>query len=172
MGGAMARLFHSVLAADGTTIDTGANGILGTYVHLMLVIQARTTQAVVGSSGNITFNADGGANYDRQNVGATDTTVTGAASAASTAIVIQLMGASGAANTPQAFLGFIPNYAATVFHKTLGSMNGRAEATAANQQSRNEFWKWRSTAAITRITLVAGSGNLLAGSSMSIYGLF
>ena len=61
--------------------------------------------------------------------------------------------------------------AQTTFDKMMETTNGNADTTQANRRGRLEIWRWRSTAAITRLTLTApATKNFIAGSRLLIYG--
>lgn len=165
------RLFDSTLGADTATIDTGANGVSQLYDHLLLVLLLRTTEAVTLSGVNMTFNGDGGANYDRQVIRNTNTTVIGAISLAQTSFTILAPGASAQTGAFSAPAIFIPSYAQTNAHKAFDFTQASIEDTAADCRIESAAGRWRSTSAISRVALTAQSGNLLAGSRMSIYGL-
>jgi hypothetical protein len=63
-----------------------------------------------------------------------------------------------------------PTYDGTTFDKT-GDGTGGAVKTAVDFTTQFESLQWKSTAAITRMSIfLAGAGNLLAGSRMVIYG--
>lgn len=146
---------------------------LGSFTHLKLIYSARGDQVATSTSMSLTINADGGSNYDRENISATTGTPGSAESLAQTSATI---GTVAAASATSGFVGsgiidFI-DYRGTAFHKT-----GFAEtqwrtgtgAGAYNQQSLR--FHWRSTSAITSFTITLASGNFVTGSKFTLYGL-
>jgi hypothetical protein len=166
-----AQLFDSTLGADTASIDTGANGVPQTYNHLLVVAIAKTSQAVVISDGLWRFNADAGGNYDRQTLRARSAATTSGAAAAATSVDINYPGSSNAAGHFGLSAMFIPAYRQTTAHGLLVEMGGWADSTIANSEAHVNIGDWRNTAAITQLSVTAGSGNLIAGSRVTIYGL-
>ena len=165
----MVVLFDQVLTADAATFDV--QNIPSGYKHLLITGMARTTEAAVGSSATIRLNNDSGANYDGERLTAADTVVTGIGTVAGTSFAINIPGASAHSGAASPFAIEIPGYADTTFHKSLLVRSGLVEDTAADSRIDLRAIRWRSTSAINRVTLTAGSGNLLAGSRLTIYGM-
>lgn len=165
------KLFDSTLGSAAATIDTGANGIPSGYSSLYAVVVARSAGAVFNNGINLRFNNDSGANYDYalilNNVG----TVSQSNAAGQTAITFStISGASGTASYPGIARISIPAYTDTTFFKMLEATGGTNVPSHFVQDFCTGTWK--STAAITRIAIIEGSGgNLVAGSRMTIYGL-
>lgn len=170
--GAFTSLFDSTLAAPAASIDTGAAGVSQAFNHLLIVLLARSTQAVGQANVNVTFNADAAGNYDRVNVtGASTGASASAATADSAATVLVAGGSIGSATVFGAAHLLIPAYRQTTADKQVLLLTGFADATASDGIVQGAMKHWRSTAAITQITATAASGNLAAGSRMTIYGL-
>lgn len=169
-GGVGAILFDSTLGADAASIDTGAAGIAGGYDLLEIYILARTTEAVELSTALITFNNDTGSNYDRQEVSGANITASAGVALAAANILINVPGGSALAGSAGLCVMWFPGYTQTTFHKVGNYILGSPEDTAANNRVRAVNCRWRNTAAITRMAVAAGSGNLLAGSRLLIYG--
>lgn len=170
--GATAQLFDSTLSGAAASIDSGANGIAQTASTLLIVILARTTQAVVTSTVQLRFNGDSGANYDRAQMSSTaGAAPAGATAAGGTNIDPPVPGSSVGANTFASWMIWVPAYTQTTAHKMLSGTGGWAEATATNDVIASTTGKWRNTAAITQVSITAGSGNLVAGSRLTVYGL-
>jgi len=165
------KLFDSTLGADAASIDTGAGGFSTNFAHLEILAYLRTTEAAVQSSVIWNFNGDGGANYDRHRISAANTTVSGAPTLAGTGFLINCLGASAQALAFSMARIDIPAYAQTTGHKAFFCWNSHIEDTAADCLVDMRGGRWRSTAAINRVAVAAGSGNLLAGSRLSVYGI-
>ncbi len=146
---------------------------LGSYTHLRIVYSMRADDAVTGENLVMTFNADTGANYDRQSFVANNATLSGSGVAAGTSMFItQVSGASAPANVPSCGEINIFDYRGTTFYKVATcAQYHQTAATAAGQQYRTQSGLWRSTVAITSITLTLASGNYVSGSKLTLYGL-
>lgn len=170
---AWSKLYDSGhIGADAGSIDSGAAGFSTALDHLIILAYLRTTQAAVQSTSALTFNNDGGANYDnmRLTVSAT-TTVSGNSQVAQTSFIFNTLGASALSGAFSTAEIIVPFYAQQTGQKTFGLRNVNVEDTAADGVIDHKGGHWRSTASINRVIIAAGSGNLLAGSRMTIYGL-
>lgn len=165
-------LFNSTLGADAASIDTGANGIAQTASHLLIYFTGRTTQAVTLSATNMTLNGDSTAVYDRYSF-----TVTGTAGAQGSAYATnswgwaQTPGSSADANVQAVAVLFIPDYTSSKVHNSFGFSGHIATAATGNSVAAFSTLRYRTAAAITQLTATANSGNLVAGSRLTIYGL-
>jgi len=169
--GALTQLFTSTLGANTASIDTGAGGIAAGFSVLEAWMVLRTTEAAVNSSARITVNNDSGANYDRQTISGSGVTAAAGNALAAAFWQVQVAGATATAGEVGIVVLTIPFYAATTFRKQGSVLNmENDDAAAANQQANALAVQWRNTAAITRLAVTAGSGVLLAGSSLVIYG--
>lgn len=147
-----------------------------TYHNLRLVWQARADNNSATQCIGIRFNGDSGTNYDQ----VTDDTAGAAAATGQPALAFSYLAGSGStANAAASGVLFLVNYAGTIFFKDAMSY-GRIESAAnASFSNRTEFWSgtWKSTAAVTSITLLNGTtsafsttNNFIAGSYFSLYG--
>lgn len=167
----MAKLDDQTLGSDTASIDTNTNGALsGAYDVLEVWVLTRTTEAVVGSSLVLRFNNDSGANYDIVLVRDVNATVSGANTLAGTSILLPSYGANAQTGAVTLNRFTIPGYAQTTFHKVIEVTSEQVEDTAADARVQLSGARWRSTSAITRIAVTAGSGNLLTGSRLIVYG--
>lgn len=169
-GTGLVKLFDSTLGAPAASIDTGAGGVSGGHVDLIIFLMLQTTQAVAGSSALLTFNGDAGAHYDYHRLDAASGAVSGGSSFAATSLVLSVLGASGGTtNYPSLALITLPAYASTTFWKVAYLQETQFDTTAANTFTGVRGMGWRSTAAINQVTVTAGSGNLVTGSRMAVY---
>lgn len=164
-------LFDSTLGADTASIDTGANGIAAGAEYLDVFILARTTEAVELSSVLVRLNADSGANYDIQRIQGANVTAAATATAATTSWVLEVSGANAQTGAVGVARMAIPSYTQTTFHKVATITLATLEDTVGSQRAGAIGGRWRNTAAVTRMSITAGSGNLLAGSRLLIYGV-
>ncbi len=147
---------------------------LGSYTHLRVIYTARGTQVATGSSLNMTFNADATAIYDLQRISGAGATVGAAESLAQTSIlnVGVVAAASATANMPGSGEIVIYDYRGTTFHKQVtSSFLWQTSTSSGALTTRTVGGVWRSTAAITSITLALGSGDFVSGSKITLYGL-
>ena len=165
----------TVLATDYDSIATvtvGAGGsstitfssIASTYTHLQ--IRAINLSSSTDSNIQMTFNSDTANNYSTHYIYGDGTTV-GASATANRAFVVP----NTMANTtnPLVFITDILEYKNTNINKTIRSIGGtdRNGSGYANFYSGN----WRSTAAISTITLTASAGQFNQYSSFALYGI-
>lgn len=144
------------------------SSIPGTYKNLRIVYLAAGT---TGSNMLMTFNSDSGAHYDRQQLRAYDISTLAAEALANTTAVLAMIGNTTAGNIGAGEAVF-PNYAGTVLHKSYMTMGYSKFAATTGQVSVGLYGgAWRSTAAITTITLTMDGGSSYAiGSSFTLYG--
>ena len=165
-------IFDSTLGVAGTSIDSGAASIAAGFRVLEVWIICRTTEAVTNSTVLVRLNNDSGSNYDREILQAANTTVTGGGGVGETGWTLGVMGASATASNPAIIRLTIPAYDQTTFNKMAEATIGNADqTTAATKRAAALAMMWRSTAAVTRLSVTAGSGNLVAGSRLIILGL-
>lgn len=163
--------------ADSTLGGSAANvdltSIVQTYAHLLLVVSARGDLAAALTTLSVRFNGDTAANYDWQRLGGGGVSVSPVESFGQTAIEHGFVpAASAGANLFNASIGFIPHYAGTSNNKLALSVSSSKSGTSTgNMANIFECGFWRSNAAITRITLLPSTGNWVAGTRVSLYGL-
>lgn len=166
----MPLLFSSVLSGTAASIDTGAAGIAGGHNTLLvqMILQPSTTSGAVNVS--VTVNGDTGAHYDQQDVHGASSTAAAAASAGNTNWAAAVHDAGGTSGYPGMLTLVIPGYAATTFNKVGMLTSSVLDATAGTNRSILLACGWRSTAAISQLTVTTTGGNFNVGSSMFIYG--
>ncbi len=164
-------LFDSTLGGDAASIDTGAGGIAQTAASLLVMILARTSEATTISTVNVTVNNDTGSNYEREQLTVTNATVAGGNALAAANWSLGVDGDSQEAGAVTLLSILIHGYTQTTFHKSGLALHNVPDDTAANNRIQFDGLRWKSTAAISRMKVAAGSGNLRAGSRMTVYGL-
>ena len=162
------------LAAPAGTVTFA--DIPQTFRHLLLVYCARTDRAAEIDSIIVQFNGDTGNNYDVQFLQATDTTVSANGLLAQSSIIsLYCEAANSTANAFSSSGFFIWNYTDTNTFKTVSSLaNGVFGNVSADADAyiRILYGKWRSTAAITSITLDQVTGpNFVTNSLFQLYGI-
>jgi hypothetical protein len=164
------QLIDSISPSGVGTITFSA--IPQIYSNLEIRYTARGTQAATSTALGLQFNGDAGANYDTQLSRAVNATFTGAEVIASTSIVIgQISAASATAGLVGGGKINIYNYRGTTFNKVCDATDTYKTSNASgNIAIDTRGGAWRSTAAITSVTLGLASGNYEAGSKFDLYG--
>jgi len=163
------KVFDSTLAVDTASLTTGAGAIPTTYDLLTIYVISRTTEVVDLSTVSCIFNNDSSAIYDLQRVRGNNVTANAGQGLAATSLTYLTAGASQQAGAVGVLTFIIPRYAQTIFHKAGSDLNAISDDTAANNYIEAHSFRYRSTTAISQFTITAGSGSLLAGTSMLVY---
>jgi hypothetical protein len=164
-------IFDRTLSADAANIDTGVI-IPPDFRHLLIIVNVRTTEAVVESLAQIRFNGDSGANYDEQDNRVINTSFSGALTLLGTELNLRALGASAPSNRFTQHTMTIADYSKNAAYKNITGGYVSISGTAATCRTGNKSAIWHNTAAITRILLQAVSpSNLLAGTTITIFGL-
>lgn len=164
--GAVTQISKQVLAAPAASITF--NAIAGTFNSLYFTYQGRGDTAAATAGINLTFNADGGANYDDADQNTNANSLVAAQTAIACCIITAANNTAGAAGAGTCT---IPNYAATTFWKNMECGTGGRLSTAPVHYTSKNSGQWRNTAAITSITLTASAGNFIAGTTVILYGV-
>ena len=155
-----------------TTLGSAAasytfSSIAGTYTDLVLIIAGTVTSNGAGVVARI--NPDSGTNYSV-------TTLRGTGSAASSARASNqaqawLTYGDGFSSTEQSnLIAQIQNYSNSTTYKTVIARNNNPNGSAgAGTEATVNLW--RSTSAITSITVQCDTGNLNTGMTLTLYGI-
>lgn len=166
-GGAWTMISTTTLGASAASVTFST--IPGTYKDLIVVGQARSSIAATADTLRLQLNGDTAANYDyeRENrFGAGD-----AANAAAFIDVVGVAGSTAPANVADTFEIVIVNYAGTTFHKMVRAYSEVMTAASSGGLFRQTVsGRWRSTAAVTSVTILSPADNLVAGSIFTLYG--
>ena len=165
--------FDSISTATGT----GSSGTITfsslptTYTHLQIRYVGRVTNADTGENLFIQFNSDTGTNYTWHYVEGTPGAPTTSGSTNATRILSgRLSAANAAANIMGVGIIDILDYRNTSKNKTVKTESGQDRNSVG--QKRWDSGVWRSTSAITSITLINGSGtNFTTASVFALYGI-
>lgn len=142
--------------------------------HTALKIKAvgRTTNS---SAQNLLLrlNGDTGSNYVWQLVQAANTAATGVTSTGTTSLIVgTLPGSADTTSSPGVSETTLFRYTDTTFHKAVhGTHYTTTNTSTSNQIVRTHGGTWRSTAAVTSMTLFPGAGNFAAGSVIEVWGV-
>lgn len=166
-GGDFVKIADVVTSGSQATVTFSS--IPGTYRHLKLVGYGRGSASSVASEVIAQFNGDTGANYDFARWTRNGTSENVAQTAA-------VLGELSAANAPSNAAGsleiIIPHYANTTFQKPYHGTGNARTSTITNGIGLNTTGgTWRSTAAISSMSISLASGNFVDGSVFTLYGL-
>jgi hypothetical protein len=164
-GGGLTLISRQVLAASAETVDFSA--IPSAYEDLIVVVQGRGTASAISVSVLVRFNNDSGPNYDFSRWNRWGTVNNAGQTAAE---VSSLPAATADANRASDFTLEITNYKRSTFYKSAHSNTGISmNAAASGQSPEHASIAWRSTAAITQVTLLPASGSFASGTVVSLY---
>lgn len=166
----------STYSHSGDVGSISFTSISGTYRHLLLVYQGRTSAAFTRTDAVMRFNNDTGNNYQYSGIfhsgggtptGTPNSTYSGMA-------IMEMASASAVAGRGGAGFVFIPNYALTTLSKVAIAVSGVHHGAGGSDGSNlisTGLWT-PSGAAINRIDLIdVNGGSFLAGTEINIYGL-
>jgi hypothetical protein len=134
-----------------------------TYTDLVIVSSSMVSTGN-GQGINLRFNSDTGSNYSHTVLYGTG--ISAVSGRTSSATYISYTNVSDVTNNWDAGICHIMNYANSTTNKTTISRGG-----VANQLTVLYTGLWRSTAAITNIVVLSTSGNIIAGSTFTLYGI-
>jgi hypothetical protein len=155
-----------------TTVGTATSSVVfssiaGTYTDLVISYECFTT---AGGARDVAvrFNSDTGSNYSSTFLSGNGTSAVSARESSQTRMMVDYSGVSTTANTAGIGLLNIMNYSNATTYKTVINRANRAGAG-----TDAVVGLWRSTAAITSVTLlfINGTDNFGVGSIFTLYGI-
>lgn len=149
-----------VTASGSSSSQLVMSSIPSTYTNLVLVINSG--QATADGFYSVRFNGDTGSNYSNTQIVGNGSTVTTNRNTSQTQGYIHSTAEGSLADT---VIVNIPNYQNTNVFKSILSRGNSVSYRVVTSISL-----WRSTAAITSITVLGGS-NILSGSTFTLYGI-
>lgn len=163
--GAVTRIAQFVLGSPSATVDFSS--IPQTYQNLRLIITGACSTGGIDAGCLMTLNGDTGANYDiaLQYNGGVSSTYGG-----TSADIGNISANTSPPNSSGVIDLLIPGYAGTTFNKQFQSLSSRRDATSTIYIVMTGGC-WHNASAITDILLTAASGNFIAGSVFTLYGL-
>ena len=166
--GGLKLIEEILLGAPAASFDFTA--IPQYFTHLKIMYQARGDRAAASDNVYMTFNNDGGANYDYE-VNEAGTALTTEVFAAAFIRCGNCVAGTGTANIANQGVIFINNYSGAVFNKTCNIHSALKDNNVANIATFDNVGFWRNTAAITRVTIYTFVGDFDTGSIASLYGI-
>ena len=173
-GSGAESLITETVVGGGGAANADFTSIATTWRDLRVVIRGRGDKSATFTEIRVRFNGDTGNNYDwvRQ-VGNGNNANIGEANVAQAQISAGWISAStGPADTPGHVEIRVYDYRNTTFHKSLKYLANLKLGTATGDlyDGAGGGW-WRSTAAINQVTVYPDSGNFIAGTVISLYGI-
>lgn len=166
----------ALVELDSTTLGAPASeitfsGISQDYTDLMLSLFGRGDAAVTNISANLSFNSDTGTNYDKQRVTGVSSTVSAGVSLGSVPMALGLLpGASAPANVAGGLTATAFDYVQTSWQKAVITREAHKQSTSSGGlRAESQAYFWRSTNAITSITLTANTGNFATNTTATLY---
>lgn len=173
-GGSGALTKISTLSGNGTSGLLDFTSIAGTYSALRILVVGRSDAAAASDDCYIRFNGDTAGNYDWTYVRGSNAAASSANTEADTNGIYCFVAAASTAtaSVPGTFIIEIPFYAGTTFHKqALISMYAQTSTAAAGPNRVVTGGNWRSTSAITQVTVRLATGKWITGSTAILYGI-
>lgn len=170
---AVANSFFSIATTtlSGSQSTITFSNIPQTYTHLQIRITAQNDTANTNTGILLQFNSDSGTNYSWHRVYGDGASVASTASTSTTGVRIERMSAYSSANSIfGVFVCDILDYRDTNKYKTVRNIGG-VDANGSGFVALNSG-NWRSTSAVTSITLTGiDGGNFKQYSSFALYGV-
>ena len=172
-GAAGAYELISTTTLTGTSASIVFSSLTQSYKHLHLRITMRGDVAATQTPFYLRLNSDSGTNYSRHWL-RSDGSSTLSANAGNGESAIWQNYTLGASSTSSAFtsaiidiLDYSSNNKNTTVRTVIGSHGGSGGHTAVSLSSGG----WYNTAAVTNLNMYLASGNFIAGSRFSLYGV-
>lgn len=165
------QLISTITVPAGGQASISFNSVPQNFTDLLVLGSARITSAVVRDGVLVRFNGDSTSGNYFYNWLYTTNGAVGIPGKGNISgiLAFDAPGASATANTFGNGSCYIPNYTAAVAKSTSTDAVGENNATAATTYINAGLWN--STAAITSITILNSSSNLVENSTFSLYGI-
>ena len=167
-GGATFELIQTTVLTSGFNTISFTN-LPQTYKHLQIRVVTK-----INTSGNQSFNlqlnADTGSNYRTHYLIGTGSTVFSSDAGQSTSMSIATAPGNDASNQFGAAILDILDYNNTNKNKVVRCHSGQF-GDSAFRQNRLASGLWLNTAAVTGVTILTGSPDMLTGTRVSVYGI-
>jgi len=160
-------VFSEILEVSTSEVTVQIPGNLN---HLFVFSSGRTDAAAVSSVLRCRINGDSATNYKQQNMLAVNTTVTGSYDyTADHGVIGGLAGTSASAGKSESSVAFLSNIQSP-FHKTISTLFSGLDTDSTYTVGLKTSY-WAVVDKIKSLTFSSSSGNILAGSIISIYGV-
>ena len=155
------------VAASTASVTLDLTGISG-YTDLVLVANVKLTSSLAYMMG--TYNGDVGTNYSQTSLSGNGAS---AASSRNNATTVNYLTQYQNINTAS-FTTFIlqfMNYSNTTTYKTVITRSGNGTNASTNDTTEAVVGTWRSNAAINSLKFTFSASTIVAGSTMTLYGI-
>jgi hypothetical protein len=150
--------------ASGSSTNVTFSSISGSYTDLVLIIANVTAQI---DNVGITLNSDTGSNYSRTLINGNGSTATSTRGSNQTYLYTMYKDTAG--GDPVMSISQFQNYSNSTTYKTILT---RQETNSSGTKSVQAMVSlWRSTSAITSISINSGNANFNSGSTFTLYGI-
>jgi len=168
-GAAYDLLETTTLTSSASSVIFSGLGSYSDYAHLQLRMVSRSSAATSNANINLNFNGDTGTNYATHDMEGNGSSV-GSGSAASIANirVAQNVGTSIADAWPAAVIDIL-DFSNSSKNTTARALNGWASSSIPRIYLRSGLWI--DTSAVTSMSFALSSGDFIAGSRLSLYGV-
>jgi hypothetical protein len=167
-------LITETVVGGGGAANVDFTSIATTWRDLRVVVRGRGDKSATFAEVRAQFNGDTGSNYDYVRQLGNGATAPNSESAAASAYISAgwVIAATGPSSAPGYTDFTIFDYRGTTFHKAVEIRAGVkiGAATTDFYDGSASAW-WRSTAAINQVTVYPDSGNFIAGTVVSLYGI-
>lgn len=151
------------LGADAASVTF--SDLPTTYADLVLIVFGNNTTSGSGTNSlQLRFNSDTGSNYSATNLGAYSAGAFSARETSQTAMSVGQISQTSA--SPATNVISIMSYANANVNKTV-----LGNSAASTEYVTRYVGMWRSTAAITSLTVRSAANNLKSGATFSLYGI-
>ena len=172
--GVCLRLIEGVTVGAGGAANFDFQNIPATFAKLVIDLYGRGDTVATGVLVNLRFNNDGTALYygNTTRINGSGTTFIDSTIGGTSLALGQIAAASSTALAFDSLILNIPNYANSNAHKILNGNGGLTTGDlTANQQTSIIMGRYKSTNAISRITLTPSAGNFAQYSTARLYGV-
>jgi hypothetical protein len=174
-GGGGAEVLITETALSGTAASVPFSSIPATYRDLRIVVRGRSDAAGVNNVDlRMQFNGDTGANYDSVFTinNNSNTFFNGEIIAGTYGYMGQVSAATAPSGVPGVSEIRVYDYRGTTWNKEWQAHCAtKRAASTGNLFNFHTSGQWRSTAAITSLTVLPSAGNFIAGTVVSLYGI-
>ena len=157
----------------GSAASVTFSSIPSTYTDLVLKVSARSTRVANSNNLDLRINADSSALYSYTYIYGSGSSAASSRSSADTSVFVSTMNAANStSNTFTSAEIYIPSYTVSQ-NKPFGSFGAFENNSATVNEIDANAHLYRSTSAITSLTLYSGLGsfNFDTGSSFYLYGI-
>lgn len=167
--GAMELISTTILSTTSTSVTFSS--IPATYKHLQIRATTRTDRSGIHVASVIaSCNSDMSSNYSYHQLYGTGSAVGSYGLANTTGYIATATAATQTGSVFTSLISTLLDYANTTNYKTFRTLHGFTGSAGHNIELSST--NWRNTAAVSTLTLTAGSGsNFIAGSRFSLYGI-